>query len=180
MGLTTFNGVPVHVLLVHAVVVLVPLTALALVACSLWPAVLRRFGLALPLLALVSLGFVPLTTDAGEWLAEHVRENALVERHTEMGEDLLPWAVGLFALAALLGWVTWRPERSPVWLSAVARQTTGRTAVRVKAAVVVLAVLLGTGAVVQVYRIGDSGAQATWQGVTTATMNGTGARTNDR
>ncbi|WP_327063517.1 DUF2231 domain-containing protein [Kitasatospora purpeofusca] len=174
MGLTTFNGVPVHVLLVHAVVVLVPLTALALLACALWPAALRRFGLALPLLALVSLGFVPLTTDAGEWLAEHVRESALVERHTELGDGLLPWAVGLFVLAAVLGWAAWRPDRSPVWLSVVARQPTDRTAVRVRAAVVALAVLLGTGAVVQVYRIGDSGAQATWQGVSTATTNGAG------
>ncbi|GGV47803.1 hypothetical protein GCM10010495_76960 [Kitasatospora herbaricolor] len=49
-----------------------------------------------------------------------------------------------------------------------------RPAVRVKAAVVALAILLGAGAVVQVYRIGDSGAQATWQGVTTVTTNGTG------
>lgn len=174
MDLTTFNGVPVHVLLVHAVVVLVPLTALSVVASVLWPSVLRRFGPGLPLLALVSLGSIPLTTDAGEWLAEHVRESALVERHTEMGEELLPWAVGLFVLAAVLGWAEWRPDRSPAWLSAVTRPAAGRTAVRVRAAAVGLSLVVAAGAVVQVYRIGDSGAQATWQGVTTGVTNGAG------
>ncbi|WP_406193779.1 hypothetical protein OH807_03585 [Kitasatospora sp. NBC_01560] len=168
MDLTTFNGVPVHVLLVHAVVVLVPLTALAVVACALRPPLLRRFGLGLPLLALVSLGSVPLTTNAGEWLAEHVRESTLVERHAELGDGLLPWAVGLFVLAAALGWAAWRPDRSPAVLSAAAGQSAGRTAGRSRAAVMALAVILAVGAVVQVYRIGDSGAQATWQGVTTA------------
>jgi hypothetical protein len=174
VDLTTINGVPVHVLLVHAVVVLVPLSALALVACALWPSVLRRFGLALPLLALVSLGCVPLTTDAGEWLAEHVRETALVERHAELGDGLLPWAFGLFVLSAVLGWAAWRPDRSPAWLAAVVRPAVGRSAVRIRAAAVALTILLAAGSVIQVYRIGDSGAQATWQGVTTGTTNGAG------
>ena len=31
------NGLPAHVLLVHFVVVLVPLTALAVVVCAVWP-----------------------------------------------------------------------------------------------------------------------------------------------
>lgn len=64
MGLDLINGVPAHVLFVHVVVVLIPLTALALVLCAVWPSVMRRFGLALPVLALVSLVSVPLTTDA--------------------------------------------------------------------------------------------------------------------
>lgn len=174
MGLTTFNGVPVHVLLVHAVVVLVPLTALALLACALWPAVLRRFDSLCCCSRWSRSASSRSLRTPHEWLAEHVRESALVERHTELGDGLLPWAVGLFVLAAVLGWAAWRPDRSPVWLSVVARQPTDRTAVRVRAAVVALAVLLGTGAVVQVYRIGDSGAQATWQGVSTATTNGAG------
>lgn len=47
MGPVLVNGLPSHVLLVRVVVVLVPLTALSLVACAVWPSVMRRFGLAL-------------------------------------------------------------------------------------------------------------------------------------
>lgn len=86
MGPTEINGVPAHPLLIHFVVVLVPLATLALLACSLWPSVMRRFGLSLPVLALVALATVPLTTHAGEWLAERVNESAQLERHTEMGD----------------------------------------------------------------------------------------------
>ncbi|WP_406069052.1 hypothetical protein OG372_14440 [Streptomyces sp. NBC_01020] len=53
-------------LLVHAVVALVPLSALALVVCAVWPQIMRRFGVALPVLALISLITAPLTTNAGE------------------------------------------------------------------------------------------------------------------
>lgn len=65
VGLDLINGIPAHVLLVHVVVILVPLTALALILCAAFPSVMRRFGLALPVLALVSLVSVPLTTEAG-------------------------------------------------------------------------------------------------------------------
>ncbi|GAA1244280.1 hypothetical protein [Streptomyces aureus] len=37
MGLDLINGIPAHVLLVHIVVVLVPLTALALILCAALP-----------------------------------------------------------------------------------------------------------------------------------------------
>jgi hypothetical protein len=38
------NGLPAHILLVHFVVVLVPLTALALVFCVIWPKAAQRMG----------------------------------------------------------------------------------------------------------------------------------------
>lgn len=162
------NGVPAHVLWVHAVVVLVPLSALALVVCAAWPAVMRRAGVVLPLLALVALVSVPLATDAGEWLQEQVPETAAVERHTEMGGDLLAWSVGVFALAGVL-WVLHRgflrrfvradAEHGGTWADRLSL-----TAVAVRVVAVLLALVVGVGAVVQVYRIGDSGAKAVWQG----------------
>ena len=39
--MTVIHGLPSHVLLVHFVVVLVPLTAVLEIACALWPAVRR-------------------------------------------------------------------------------------------------------------------------------------------
>ncbi|MBY8877314.1 DUF2231 domain-containing protein [Actinacidiphila acidipaludis] len=168
MGTTTINGLPAHPLWVHAVVVLVPLSALVLVVCAAWPAVMRRTGVALPLLALVALASVPLATDAGESLQERVPETAAVEHHTEMGGDLLPWSVGIFAVAVVL-WVVHRGfvrrvvraggGQGGTWVDRLSLTT---AAVRVVA--VVLALVVGVGAVVQVYRIGDSGAKAVWQG----------------
>ncbi|MFF9062662.1 hypothetical protein ACF09K_28810 [Streptomyces sp. NPDC014882] len=203
---TTINGVPAHPLWVHAVVVLVPLSALALVLCAAWPVVMRRAGIGLPLLALAALVSVPLATDAGEWLAEQVPETAAVERHTEMGDDLLPWVVAIFVLAVLL-WLLHggllrrflpsgaggadRADRAdgagraggatgPGGVPTAgggpasggghgtggASGAAGRLAVSRAVLVVgtVLALVAGVGAVVQVYRIGDSGAKSVWQG----------------
>ncbi|MFE0514372.1 DUF2231 domain-containing protein [Streptomyces sp. NPDC058964] len=150
------NGLPAHVLLVHVVVVLVPLTALALVVCAVWPRAARRLGPLLPALALVSLVSVPLTTQAGEWLERHVDSNALVRRHADLGDGLLPWALGLFVLAAA---VWWTGRRSP---EAGQTGTGRRSASLVRIAVAVLSVAVAAGAVVDVYRIGDSGAKAAW------------------
>lgn len=177
MGPTVINGLPAHVLLVHVVVVLVPLTALALVAGVLRPALIRRFGVALPLLALATLVSVPLTTHAGEWLERHTASTPLLRRHTELGDGLLPWALGLFVLATALWW--WDRRTAPAAgdrTSAAATASpevahtvhadTGAAAVALplRIAATVLCVAVAAGAVVQVYRIGDSGAKAAWQG----------------
>ncbi|MEU2287462.1 hypothetical protein ABZ614_37075 [Streptomyces sp. NPDC013178] len=80
------NGLPAHVLFVHFVVVLVPLTALALVISALSPKAAWRLGLILPILAFATLATVPLTTQAGEWLERHVASDPLVRKHAELDE----------------------------------------------------------------------------------------------
>ncbi|MGV9992277.1 DUF2231 domain-containing protein [Streptomyces sp. NPDC003374] len=155
--MSLINGLPAHVLLVHVVVVLVPLTALALVVGAVWPRAARRLGPLLPLLALVTLVSVPLTTEAGEWLERHVADGPLVRRHAELGDGMLPWALGLFVLAAGVWWLTRRasaPQREG--------RPAARTATVLRAAAAVLSVVVAAGAVVDVYRIGDSGAKAAW------------------
>lgn len=162
--MTLVNGLPAHVLLVHIVVVLVPLTALALVTGALWPRAARHLGVLLPALALVALISVPLTSHAGEWLERHVDDDALVRRHTELGDGLLPWALGLFVLAAVVWWA--------------ARRTPGQgggsrwSALPVRIVVGVLSVAVAVGAVVDVYRIGDSGAKAAWHDAYSKTAHG--------
>ncbi|MFE7172942.1 DUF2231 domain-containing protein [Streptomyces sp. NPDC057616] len=164
------NGLPAHVLLVHFVVVLVPLTALALVVCAVWPAAARRMGIVLPLLALVTVASVPLTTQAGEWLEEHVDSNSLVRRHAELGDGMLPWAGGLLVLAVVVWWATRRTAAS-VSADGDGRGTRWAAApVRVVAAV--LSVVIAGGAVVDVYRIGDSGAKAAWHDGYSKTASG--------
>jgi hypothetical protein len=157
VGPTQINGLPAHILLVHVVVVLVPLTAIALIACAVWPSWMRRMGLVLPLLALVTLVSVPLTTHAGEWLERHTASTPLIRRHTELGDGLLPWAIGLFVLAAGLWW----------WNRRTAAASTGggaAPAMPLRVAAAVVCAVVAAGAVVQVYRIGDSGAKAAWTG----------------
>ncbi|WP_406137207.1 hypothetical protein OH828_00345 [Streptomyces anulatus] len=168
---TLINGIPAHPLLVHAVVVLVPLAALCLVACAVWPPVMRRFGLALPALALIALVFVPLTTNAGEWLEERVQETPLLEKHAELGDGLLPWAAGVLVAAATV-WFAYRHPSlsgSPSVTTDTAAVARPRTVVWVVA--VVLSVVVAVGAVVQVYRIGDSSAKSVWQGSFSTTGN---------
>ncbi|AKL70596.1 MULTISPECIES: DUF2231 domain-containing protein [Streptomyces] len=158
MGLDLINGIPAHVLFVHVVVVLVPLTALALILCAALPSVMRRFGLALPALALVSLISVPLTTNAGEWLERHVDDDPLVRKHTELGDELLPWAIGLFLVSAAVWWFYRRTNHH----TPQAEGSTSTVGTPLRIAATVLSLLIGVGAGVQVYRIGDSGAKAAW------------------
>lgn len=171
------NGLPAHVLLVHFVVVFVPLTGLLLCACAIWPKVARRVGIVLPLLALATVTSVPLTTQAGEWLEARVGSDPLVRRHAELGDGLLPWATALFVMAVAIWWVARRSASagasggtsegaaSEGAEGGTSGGTSGGTlwaATPVRIAAAVLSVAVATGAVVDVVRIGDSGAKAAW------------------
>ncbi|MGW0175685.1 DUF2231 domain-containing protein [Rhodococcus sp. NPDC003322] len=160
MGPTTFNGLPIHPLLVHFVVVLVPLSALLLLLSLCWPAARRRLGAVTPVVAFVTLVLVPLTTHAGEWLEHRVPRDPLVRIHAELGDQLLVWSVGVFAVAAAW-WALHRP-RVRQWWSARTGSSEGRASQIVAIALTVLGIAVAVGSVVQVYRIGDSGATAVW------------------
>ena len=166
--MTTLNGLPAHALLVHAVVILVPLTAVLLVLTALWPAARQRLGIANAVLAAVTLAAVPLTTGAGDWLEHHVQRSALVSEHTHLGDTLLPWVGGLFlitvavAVRELLEARQRSAARGPGTAAASELRRLpigGRTVTAVLAA---LAIVVGAGAIVDTYRIGDSGARAAW------------------
>jgi predicted membrane protein DUF2231 len=159
MGPTEINGLPAHVLLVHVVVMLIPITALLLLASAVWPSARRRIGVVLPAVALISLVSVPLTANAGEWLAQRLGGGGpLVARHADLADQLLPWTVGLF-LVSLAVWAVHR------FVPAV-RTGNGRTAATVGLAV--LSLVVAVGSVYTVYRVGDTGAKAAWDGVVSA------------
>ena len=157
----TVFGLPTHAIVVHATVVLLPLAALVVLLHAFWPAARRRLGIVTPLLAGVALVLVPISTESGESLEHSVGENALVERHAELADGMLPWAIGLFVVAAGL-WLLDRRRASttaPRWLPIVAS---------------VLAVVAVAGTVQQIVRVGHAGAEATWNGVvsTSSTAGG--------
>lgn len=148
-------GLPLHVLLVHLVVIAVPLTALCTVLAAVWPAARRRLGAVTPVIALVTLIAVPITTDAGLWLEARVHVTPLIAAHAALGLTMLPWSVAVF-IVALLQWA---------WFRFGTRQVPSK-AVRV-VATAVLAVAVGVTAVcsvVTVVRIGEAGARAVWTG----------------
>lgn len=157
--MTSINGLPAHILLVHAVVIFIPLTALLVVLTAAWPAALRRIGVVLPIFALVSLIVVPVATDAGEWLEQRLpgaESNPLIRAHTRLGDELLPWVIGMFVFALAL-WLLPTLARRGVRADILG-------AVWLRAVVSVLAVAVSVVAVVQVVRIGESGAKAVWTG----------------
>ncbi len=199
----TVNGLPAHILLVHAVVVLLPLAALLLVLTAFWQGARRRLAGPNAILAVISLGLVPLTTDAGEWLQRRVAANALVDSHVELGDTAVLVALPI-AFLALVIW--WRGREQDSVRAAAATEpatdaagepigSTTRAAVATAAktstarrtwlapqsaavgiVISVLSVVAAGVAVYDIYRIGDSGAQATWNGKvnSTATTGGQG------
>ncbi|MEJ7651706.1 MAG: DUF2231 domain-containing protein, partial [Nakamurella sp.] len=157
--MTSINGLPAHILLVHAVVIFIPLTALLVVLAAAWPAAHRRMGVVLPIVALVALILVPVATDAGEWLEARLpgaESNPLIRAHTQLGDQLLPWAIGMF-VGALALWLLPTLARRGVQAEVLG-------AVWIRVVVGVLAVAVSVVAVVQVVRIGDSGSKAVWSG----------------
>lgn len=143
-------GLPVHPLIVHATVVLVPLTAVLLALTLVLPRV-RRWAGPLPLgLAAISVVLAPLSTSSGETLEDVVGETRLVEQHAELGEMLVWWCLGMLVVAGV-SWFLRRDDK------AVARG--------VATGLLVAGLVVSAGALVQTVLVGHSGAEAAWDGV---------------
>ena len=151
-----FNGIPLHPLFVHLVVVFIPLAALAVIAHAAWPAARRKLGWFTPALGVAGFGSTVLAKEAGEWLERHSDHTALLDAHVRIGGQLLPWA-GLLLVLAVTEWGWYR-------LVLPRRAVSGRVQRIVTGAFVLLAVGLAIGATVWLYLIGDSGARSVWLG----------------
>jgi uncharacterized membrane protein len=161
----TFNGLPLHPLVVHGVVVLLPLAILGTIAIALRPSWRTKYGVLVVGAALVATVLVPVSTSSGESLEERVGDPG---EHAELGEQLLWFALTLVIAVTALVVLQWRIERATRNLP-TGRPDRGETAQRadrgamnVVRATAVLAVLAALACGVQVYRVGDSGARAAW------------------
>jgi hypothetical protein len=151
MALTTISGLPAHVLLVHALVVLAPLTALLEILCALWPVARRHLVWLVLVLAAVTTVLTSITASAGEWFYDqqhHPRE--ILNTHADRGSTMIYFSIAMLVVAVVLA-VVHRRE-----LRAVAPRR------MVSVAIALLAVVVGVAATVQMVRIGDSGARAVW------------------
>jgi uncharacterized membrane protein len=145
------NGIPVHPLVVHAAVVMVPLAALGLLVMVAWPRFSRRHGWLVVGASAVGAVASFVAKEAGEALEDRVGEPGF--DHAELGDAMPLFAFGLLAVTVIL-WLVDRaaPEDGPQ----------PRRALRI--AVAVLAVLIALANVAWMYRVGDSGAKSVWSG----------------
>ncbi len=153
--LDTVLGLPVHPLIVHATVVVVPTAALAVALYAVWPRfrAWARFG---PLaLAAAAVVLTPLSTSSGESLEHRVGGSAAIEQHSHLADLLIWWVAPLAVLAAVLWW--WHRAERPA--------RSGRSLALVAA---VLPVVVAVGTLVQVVLIGHTGAEAAWSDVGSA------------
>ncbi|BBY36962.1 hypothetical protein MMAN_10960 [Mycobacterium mantenii] len=146
------NGMPAHALLLHLVVVLVPLTALLDIVCGLWPAARRGQLMWLTLLlAAITMVVTPITINAGGWLyGLRTNPSPILREHAERGSLMNYFSAALLAVAIVLVILRMIERRSEK--SRVAAQTL----------VAILALAAGISSMVQVYRVGDAGAQSVW------------------
>jgi len=153
--LDTIFGLPMHPLIVHATVVVVPTATLMVALAAIYPRFRNWIGPIPALAALLSCVLVPLSTGSGEELQHRVGETRLIEDHAELADTLIWFVVPLTAFAILGYWLHRR--------GGTEGQGAGKGLV---AAVAVGAVLLSGATLVDVGLIGHSGAKASWSKVT--------------
>lgn len=151
----TIQGLPVHILVVHAVVVLVPLCAVAVVVMvfsRLW-----RERLRWPLLILLTGALVStfVARQTGEWLRGKLAAKGIsspdITRHVDYGSKAI-WFVLLFWLVVV------------GWLYVDARRPPAATVARVLGVASVVVALVATGWIVIA---GHLGSTAVWKGIVT-------------
>nr|WP_246216648.1 DUF2231 domain-containing protein [Mycobacterium botniense] len=148
--MSTFHGLPAHILLNHFLIVLVPLTTILVIFCAFWPAARQRLVWLTVVLAVVSLVLTPLTTNAGAWLADRVHSSPALQTHMQLGNTMIYFSAALVVAAILLAVIH-------------VYQARGHTVKPVvQATIALLLTAAAVAAAVQVYRIGQSGAQAVW------------------
>lgn len=157
--MSTIQGLPTHVLLVHFIVALVPLTAALAILSAVWPAARRRLVWLVVFLATAMVVLTPLTVEAGEWLEQRVGATDVLRDHTALGDTMLYFAIGLLLGAVLLAFVHLREQRDRP-LSTV-----------VTVVIAAIVVVASGAAVIQVYRIGESGARSAWSDEGAASPN---------
>jgi hypothetical protein len=135
-------------------VVLAPLTALLEIVCGLWPSARRGQLLWLTLiLATVTMVLTPITTNAGQWLYDlRTNPSPILREHADRGSAMIYFSVALLAVAVILVALRLTERRSEK----------RRLVIHIIVGIIVLAVSISS--MIQIYRIGDAGAQSVWGG----------------
>ncbi len=156
-----FTGLPLHVLVIHLVVVLVPLATVVVALAAVLPRVRERAGLWPVALAAVALALTPVASGSGTDFQRELgaagQVPAVIE-HRDLGEALVWWVLALLAVA-VAAYLVGRRERGRLDSGSDDRPPVSRS-LAVLLAVAGLLVPLGVG--LQTYQVGHSGAKAVW------------------
>ncbi|HET6292831.1 MAG TPA: DUF2231 domain-containing protein [Kribbella sp.] len=155
-----FGDLPLHVLVIHLAVVLLPVSALTAIVFAVVPK--WRWLLRWPtlLLGLVALVVAWVAKESGEaFVAAVPALDQIVHVHKERGELLLWFTLGFAVLAVLAFLVLAGPSQLATGKGAKATKSRPLELV-VSVAVVVVGVLV----IYQTIRTGDAGAKAVWTG----------------
>ena len=155
----TITGLPVHPLVVHAAVVLLPLAALGLILIVLIPRWRATFGWLTMIGLALGVGAAFVAKESGEALAERVGEP---ERHASLGDVLPLVALALFVVA--LAWFLLDRRRS-------AAGSGGGAGVLVLG---IASIVIALGTIGLTIAVGHSGAEATWSGIASSSGGGDG------
>lgn len=150
----TITGLPIHPLVVHAVIVLVPLAAIGAILVAWRARWDRKYGWLVVLGAFVATGASFVAKESGEALASRV---GLPEEHAQIAKLMPVFSFLMLAAVAALWWYDRGGDD---------RRTTVRT---VLAVLTVVTALLALGWAV---RAGHSGATAVWKPIVDNTTPG--------
>lgn len=165
---TFVAGLPVHPLVVHAVVVLLPMAVVGSMLVAVWPASRARWAWPVVVLTAAAVVAIPLATSTGEGLEHNLPRTPAIAAHAELGDQLLVFAAPLLVCVAALAFLDRRRRRSVAAAptggpGAMTASTATSAGARLTAVLVaVLTVVFAVVCAVQVFRIGDSGARAAW------------------
>ncbi|HEY5848142.1 MAG TPA: DUF2231 domain-containing protein [Microlunatus sp.] len=144
-------GLPLHPLIIHAVVVLVPLAALGGIAISVLTWARKRYGSLVVVGAFGAAVTTYVAQVAGQYLYNTKQQrSAALEAHAAIGGQLLLWVILLF-----VGTVVVMLAQRLIDLD----QPRGRIALISGAVITIAMAVVST---VQVMRIGHAGAVAVW------------------
>lgn len=146
------NGIPVHPLVVHAVVVLIPLTIVGTIVIAVVPRWRVTYGVPLVVIGAIATICVPIAIESGEALEERVGGPG--KAHEEAGEAMIVYSLALLMLLAALVFLSWRNART-----AASSNSSSPIVVNVVAGLAVAAALAASYGV---YHVGDTGAKAVW------------------
>lgn len=165
----TVFGLPLHALVMHAGVTLVPLAALCLMAIALVPRWRARYGIAVVLITTAAMAVVPVVTQSGEQLRTLMGYDPETFEHGLIAEGTFWWTLPMWVTAGALVVLDRRRRSAPEAGPADPKtshpplaRSAGRGAVMLLVAV--LAVVASGAATVQIIRAGHSGAESVWQG----------------
>jgi hypothetical protein len=177
----TVNGVPTHPLVVHAVVVLLPLTIIGTIGIALWPAMRRYFALTVLAVGVVAGLSVPVAVLSGENFRDRLGAAQLVRTHQDFAHKLLWWTLAFTIVLIVMVVLDLARRLGPIVPAAQGDLTTrfergvGRVIPgglrdqrsflrRAQPVLSVVSVVLAVVVAYYCFKTGDSGAKAVWQG----------------